>query len=129
MENKLRDLQINRDYALGVSKSELSRRFNVSRERIGQIIARYTGSRTINTKITKDIMELVNQMRKLYGISYHELALRSGSSDITIKNILYHSKLYSDNKKMGLILLIQQIIEERLQKHSVVMDNLLRKIN
>ena len=123
-KNLTRDLQLNHDFALGVTKSELARQFNLSRQRVGQIINRYNDVKDKEV-FNQERIDAVNQLRIEYGISFQDVANEIGCSAHTVKSHLYNPKNTGDNAKMRTVTAINKIIRKRLNITSAILERLI----
>jgi len=121
-EKLKRNRQILDEFLKGDSKAKLGRRFEISRERVGQIVKAIVGSR--NPFSLDNFYEVdwktVNTIRKSIGISHRDIADRCSVHPATIRHIVTGNYKYSRGASAVKVLLT--IVEISREKQTQIQD-------
>ena len=112
MEEARRDIL--KGFLAGRSKADLGREFNLSRERIRQIIKSITGENSPSVLKRMDVdWTKVNLLRKIFGIRHNELSNRARLNPATVRHIFIGDQKYLKGRSQDKVLrtLFEMILE------------------
>ena len=128
--NEVRDLSIAIRYLETQNKEKVAKEFDLTRERVGQVVKRLAGVRSLTLDvITFEDMVALNALRLLFGITVNCVAEGSGVGYSWV-SCAFVKPAYNNNvKRMSVYNFIMGEIRKRLDVVRVEMDNLSMKAN
>ena len=120
-----RKIKILEEYYKGKNKSEIAMSLDLSRERVGAIIESLTGLRDPDvSEIESSDFSTLGELRMLLGISFSELAEKTGRGEVQVRNLFYYPDRFTNVNQTEAFKEFLRVITERLDAVAELLESL-----